>query len=128
MFLRRKRGVKLATSYQVVVYESSVNLKKILALQYVKAHFTKVTNMPIHRWPHLASNVRCKPQRHHKNKKPFIQLANWLKKWFERWNAQDLSKLSIDAMQYVIIISTTEEILYRLKWKCKPYMLGFNKR
>ena len=101
MFLRRQLGVKCITSYQVTLLETHVWPIDMLALQreYI---FTTVKNMPNHRLPHLSLNVGCKLQKNHKSK---ILSSGWvvdIRKWFRRWDVDDLLELSGDAMHYVM--------------------------
>ena len=76
----------------------------------------KVKNMPNHRLPHLAWNIGFKLQKNHKSK---ILSSGWvvdIKKWFKRWDVEDLQELSSDAMKFVVIEERLMDPL-RNKWK-----------
>ena len=56
-----------------------------------------------HQLPRLAWNVGCKLQKNHKSK---ILSSSWvvdIRKWFRRWDVDELLEVSGDAMHYVMI-------------------------
>ena len=63
----------------------------------------KVKNMPNHILPHLAWNAWCKLQKIHNN---VILSFAWvvdIKRYFKRWDVEDLLELLSDAMKHVVI-------------------------
>ena len=72
-------------------------------LHRVYIYIKNVKNTPNHRLLHLAWNIGCKLQKNRKNK---IVSSCWvvdIKKWFKRWDVEDLLELSSDSMKYVDI-------------------------
>ena len=84
MFLRRQLGVKSTTSYQSYALGNKCSTSR-----YISATKGICQN---HILPYLAWNVGCK-----KNQKSKILSSSWvveIKKWFKRWDVEDLLELS----------------------------------
>ena len=72
--------------------------------------------MPNHILQYIAWNVVCKLQKTHKSK---ILSYGWvidIKKWFKRWDVEDLLKLSSGVMKYIVIEERLMDPL-RKTWK-----------